>query len=244
MNLLRFFVFLSHFKKFTLEVNRQLTDNLSIASVVSGYSKAFLNVDTASVAASWLPLWGLPALAGCVHDAAGVIVGATGQALLKPLAQHLAGGHAWVPLPNDQKLGLELADIILTLKHLHAVPRCHLADLQELLAGLQVSDGGGRVAQPDNLVEALHAQVGTGGLDERVELEGFDLAGHAGVSRLGDLHVDVVAARIGVLQGPGAWRGVQGGRRGEHTEEAALFKGGTSGGGRAGGVAGSQTEEE
>lgn len=150
-------------------------------------------------------------------------MGAAGQALLQPLAQHLAGGHAWVPLPNHQELGLELADVVLPTGHLQGVPRGHLADLQELLAGLQVGDGGGCVAQPDDLVEALHAQVGAGGLDEGVELEGSDLAGHAGVGGLGDLHVDGVAARVGVLQGPGARRGRQGGRGGEHAEEATLL---------------------
>lgn len=233
---------------FTLQVHNKtcykLTDDLSIASDVTGNSNAFLNVDTASVAAPWLPLWGFPALAGCVHDATGIIMGATGQALLQPLAQHLAGRHAWVPLPHDQKLSLELTDIILPLQHLHAISRGHFADLQELLAGLQVGDSGGCVAQLHNLVEALHAQIGAGGLDEGVELEGLDLAGHAGVGRLGDFHVDVVAARIRVLQGPGAWRGVQGGRRGEYAKEATLFQGGAGGRGWAGGSAGGQTEEE
>lgn len=131
-------------------------------------------------------------------------MGAAGQAFLQPLAQHLAGRHAGVPLPHDQKLGLELADAVVSLDGLQSVGRGRLADLQELLAGLQVGDGGGRVAQPDHLVEALHAQVGARGLDEGVELEGFDLAGHAGVGGLGDLHVDGVATRVGVLKGPGA----------------------------------------
>lgn len=230
---------------FTPEINQtKLTDNLSIASVVSGNGKAFLNVDTAPVAASWLPLWGLPALAGCVHDATGIVMGATGQALLQPLAQHLAGRHTWVPLPHNQKLSLEFTDIILPLHNLQAVSWGHLADLQELLAGLQVGHSCWCIAQPDHLVEALHTQVGAGGLDEGVELEGSNLAGHAGVGWLGDFHVDVVAARIRVLQGPGAWCGVQSGRRGEHTKEATLFQGGAGGGGWARGSAGSQTEEE
>lgn len=171
-------------------------------------------------------------------------MGATGQALLQPLAQHLAGGHARVPLPHDQKLSLELADIVLPLQHLHAIPRCHFADLQELLAWLQVGDGGWCIAQPHDFVETVHTQVGAGGLDEGVELEGPDLAGHAGVGGLGDFHVDVVAAGIRVLQGPGAWCGGQGGRRGEHAEEATLFQGGAGRGGRSGGGAGGQTEEE
>lgn len=68
-------------------------------------------------------------------------MGATGQALLKPLAQHLAGGHTRVPLPHDQELSLELTDILL-LHDLQAISRRHLADLQELLAGLQVGDSG------------------------------------------------------------------------------------------------------
>lgn len=193
-------------------IQTKLTDNLSVTSVVPGNWKAILNVDPAPVAASWLPLWGLPALAGCVHDATGIFVGATGQALLQPLAQHLAGGHAWVPLPHNQKLSIELADVGLLVHNLQAIPRGHLADLQELLARLQVGHGGGCVAQSHNLVEALHAQVGAGGLDEGVELEGSDLAGHAGVGWLGDFHVDGVAAGIGVLHGPGARCGGQGGR--------------------------------
>lgn len=222
----------------------KLTDNLSIAFVVSGNRKAFLDVDTAPVAASWLPLRGLPALAGCVHDATGVIVGATGQALLQPLAQHLAGRHARVPLPHNQKLGLELADIVLSLNNLQGISLCHFADLQELFAWLQVGDSGWSVAQPDHLIKALHAQVGAGGLNEGVELEGPDLARHTGVSGLGDFHVDSVAARIGVLQGPGAWCGGQGGCRGENTKEATLFQGGAGGRGRARGCAWGQTEEE
>jgi len=242
------FFFFNISLQFTLEVNNQrcykLTDDLSFADAVTGNRKAFLNVDAASVAAPWLPLRGLPALAWCVHDATGIIMGATGQALLQPLAQHLAGGHAWVPFPHDQKLRLELTDIILPLHHLHAVPRGHLADLQELLGGLQVGDSGRRVAQPDDLVEALHAQIGAGGLDEGVELEGLDLTRHAGVGWLGDLHVDGVAAGIGVLQGPRARRGVQDGRRGKHTKEATLFQRGTGGRSWAGGSAGGQTEED
>lgn len=222
----------------------ELTDNLSITSIVSGNREAVLNIDATPVAASWLPLWGLPALAGCVHDATGIIMGATGQALLQPLAQHLAGRHTWVPLPHDQKLSFELTDIILPLHDLQAVSWGHLADLQELLAGFQVGDSGWRITQPDHLVEALHTQVGARGLDEGVELEGPDLAGHTGVGGLGDFHVDGVAARIRVLQGPGAWCGGQGGRRGEHTKETTLFQGGTGGRGWAGGSAGGQTEEE
>lgn len=169
-------------------------------------------------------------------------MGAAGQALLQPLAQHLAGGHTWVPLPHDQKFGLEFTTI--TLHNLKPIPWCHFADLQELLARLQVGDGGRGVAQPDYLVEALHTQVGAGGLDEGVELEGPDLAGHAGVGGLGDFHVDRVAAGIGVLQGPGARCGGQRGRGGEYAEEAALLQGGTGGGGGAGGSAGGQTEKE
>lgn len=171
-------------------------------------------------------------------------MGAARQTLLQPLAQHLAGGHAGVPFPHDQKLSLELADAVLPLGGLQGVGRRRLADLQELLAGLEVGDGGGRVAQPDHLVEALHAQVGARGLDEGVELEGLDLAGHTGVGGLGDLHVDGVATGVGVLEGPGAGRRVQGGGGGEHAEEAALLQGGAGGGGRAGGSAGGQTEEE
>lgn len=78
-----------------------LTDDLSIMTVVLGDGQAFLNINTTSVAASWLPLWGLPTLAGCVHDATGVVMGATGQAFLLPLAEHLAGMHTWVPLPHN-----------------------------------------------------------------------------------------------------------------------------------------------
>lgn len=119
-----------------------LTDDLSIAAVVTGNGKAFLDVNATSVAASWLPLWGLPTLAGCVHDATGVVVGAAGQALLQPLAEHLAGVHAWVPLPHHQKLSLEFTHISRLFHTLQAVARGHLADLQELLAGLEISDRG------------------------------------------------------------------------------------------------------
>lgn len=222
----------------------KLTDDLSVTFTVPGHRKAFLNVDPAPVAASWLPLWGLPALAGGVHDAAGIIMGATGQTLVQPLAQHLAGRHTWVPLPHNQKLCLELVDLVLPTHNRQAVARCHFAHLQELLGGLQVGDIGGSVAQPDHLVEALHAQVGARGFDEGIELEGPDLAGHAGIGGLGDFHVDGVAARIWVLQRPGARCGGQGGRGGEHAEEATLFQRGTGGRGWAGGSAGGQTEEE
>lgn len=75
-------------------------------------------------------------------------------------------------------------------------------------------------------------------------MEGTDLARHAGLSGLGDFHVDVVTARIRILQSPGAWCGGQGGRRSEYTEETALFQGGTGGRGRSRRSAGGQTEEE
>lgn len=99
-------------------------------------------------------------MAGCVHDAAGVVMGATGQTFLQPLAEHLAGVHAWVPLPHNQKLSFEFTDIVLLFHRLQAVTLGHLADLQELLAGLKISDRGRCVAQPDHLFKALHAQVG------------------------------------------------------------------------------------
>lgn len=94
-----------------------------------------------------------------------------------------------------------------------------------MFAGLKISDRGGCIAQPDHLVEALHAQVGARSLDEGVKLEGSDLAGDAGVGRLGYFHVDTVAAGIGVLQGPGARSGRQGCSRGKHPKEAILFQG-------------------
>lgn len=246
-----FFIILLAHRKNMLSVKKvhlcicvKLTDDLSITSIVSGDGKAFLNVDTAPVAAAWLPLWGLPALAGGVHDTAGVVRGAAGQTLLLPLAQHVASRHTWVPLPYNQKLSLELAHIMLSLQDLQAVSWGHLANLQELLARLQVGYVGGSVAQPDHLIEALHAQVGAGGFNKGVKLEGLDDAGHTGVSGLGDLHVDSVAAWVRVLEGPGAWCRGQGNGRGEHTEEAALFQGGAGGRGWAGGSAGGQTEEE
>lgn len=221
-----------------------LTDDLGITTVVAGNGKAFLDVNATSVAAAWLPLWGLPTLAGCVHDAAGVVMGAAGQALLQPLAEHLAGVHAWVPLPHNEKLGLEFTHISLLFRSLQAVARGHLADLQELLAGLKIGDGGRCVAQPDHLVEALHAQVGARSLDEGVELEGPDLAGDAGLGRLGYLHVDAVAAGIGVLQGPGARSGRQSCSGGKHPKEAILLQGGAGGRGWARGGARGQAEEK
>lgn len=232
----------------TLSKSRQayckLTDDLGITLVVSGHGKAFLHVDTTSVAASWLPLWGLPALAWGVHDATGIIMGATGQAPIQPLAQHLAGRHTWVPLPHNQKLSLELTDILLSSHNGQAVAWCHFPHLQELFGWLQVGHVGWSIAQPNHLIKALHAQVGAGGLDERVELEGPDLTGHTGIGGLGDFHVNSVAARIRVLQGPGAWCGRQSGGRGEYAKEATLFQGGTGVRGWAGGSAGGQTEEE
>lgn len=171
-------------------------------------------------------------------------MGATGQAFLQPLAQHLAGVHAWVPLPHNQKLSLELTDIALLFHGLQAVTRSHLADLQELFAGLEISDRGRCVAQSDHLVEALHTQVGARSLDEGVELEGSDLARIAGVGRLGNLHIDAVAAGVGVLEGPGARRGRQGCSGREDPKEAILFQGCAGGGGWARGCAGGQAEEE
>lgn len=152
--------------------------------------------------------------------------------------------HTWVPLPHHQELSLELADMVLLFRTPQAVARGHLADLQELLAGLEISDRGGGVAQPDHLVEALHAQVGARSLDEGVKLEGPDLARGAGVGGLGYLHVDAVAAGIGVLQGPGARSGRQGCSRGKHPKEAILLQGGAGGRGWARGRARGQAEEK
>lgn len=171
-------------------------------------------------------------------------MGAAGQAFLQPLAEHLAGVHARVPLPHDQKLSLEFTDIFLLFHRLQAVARGHLADLQELLGGLKISDGSRHVAQADHLIEALHPQVGARSLDEGVKLEGSDLAGGAGVGRLGNFHVDAVAAGVGVLQGPRARSGRQGRRGGKHPKEAVLFQGCTGGGGWARGRTRGQAEEK
>lgn len=219
-----------------------LTDDLGIAAIVPGNGKAFLDVNTTPVAASWLPLWGLPALAGRIHDAAGVVMGAAGQAFFQPLAEHLAGVHARVPLPHNQKLGLEFTDVLRFFCNLQAVTRGYFADLQELLAGLKVGDGGRCVAQPDHFFEALHTQVGARGLDEGVKLEGLDLARVAGVGGLGNFHIDTIAAGIGVLQGPGARSGRQGCGGGKHPKEAILLQSCASGRGWARGCARDQAK--
>lgn len=109
----------------------------NVTSSVSGGWDALLQVDASTVAAAGLPDGGLPALAGGVHDAAGVEMGAGGQAILQPLAQLLTGWHTGVPLAHHQELGLELI-AALSLHNLQAVSWRHLAELQELLAGLQV----------------------------------------------------------------------------------------------------------
>lgn len=166
-------------------------------------------------------------------------MGAAVKALLQPLAEHLAGGHAWVPLPNDQEFSFKFADI---LRNFQGIGWCYFAHLEKLLAGLKVGNSGGSVTQPDHLIEALHTQVSAGRLNEGVELESADLSGDAGVSGFGDLHVDTVAARIRVLKGPGARsRGESCGRR-ENAKKSALLQCGTGGRGRSGGSAGGQTE--
>lgn len=167
-------------------------------------------------------------------------MGAAVKALLQPLAQHLTGGHAWVPLPNNQKFGFELTDV---LHNFQCVDWCNFTHLKELLAGLKVGNSGGSITQPDNLIKALHAQVSAGRLDEGVKLESADLSGGTGVGGFGDLHVDAVAARVWVLKGPGAGSRGESRGGGENAKKSTLLQCGTRGRGRSGGRAGGQTQE-
>lgn len=79
--------------------------------------------------------------------------------------------------------------------------------MEKLLSGLQEGHWRRGVAQPHHLIKALHAQVGTRGLQEGVILEGAELGRHTLLCGFGNLDEDGVPPWVGILQGPGTWNG-------------------------------------
>lgn len=182
---------------------------------------AVLHIDSISIASNgFFVRRGLvPALAWRLHDTTWPIGGTVSEAILQPLAQHLTGSHAGVPLPNHK---------ILHLKFPVPVPRPSarsgqpFPDLQELFPCLQEGNMGGGITQLYHLVEALHPKEGSCRLQEGVELKGPMLPGNAVSGGLCDLDEDRVAPWVGVLQGPGARCAGKYSRREKKAKETAL----------------------